>query len=155
MFNAQNCKKRRNGDRPSISLANFTTTSCLDVNDPSWINLTSHIQTNLQQIDPNNIFLSDENILSLPGLQTNLQHLDDVFSGYDVRVIVTYRRYYDWITSIYNQNSKFNTVNVTVPGEGGPTQPQKFIVPFPTFYQKHFIPHPPSSVLTKFTIDMI
>ena len=155
MFNAQNCKKRRNGDRPSISLANFTTISCLDVNDPSWINLTSHIQTNLQQIDPNNIFLSDENILSLPGLQTNLQHLDDVFSGYDERVIVTYRRYYDWITSIYNQNSKFNTVNVTVPGEGGPTQPQKFIVPFPTFYQKHFIPHPPSSLLTKFTIDMI
>ena len=129
------------------------------MNDPSWMNFTNHIQENLSSRPRTNILVSDENILSLPGLQTNLRHLHDAFDGYDVRVIVTYRRYYDWISSIYNQNSKLNAVNTNSSATGTTSRPQqqqqKYIVPFPKFYQKHFLPHPPSSVLTKSTVDTI
>ena len=95
------------------TLDDFMTTSCFDANvEPAWTRFQNEMKYQSDELG-NSIFLSEENIYGCPGFEINVKRLADTFHLYStnfkqVNVVVTYRRYFEWILSLYNQENKLS-----------------------------------------------
>lgn len=62
-----------------------------------------------------NIVLSSEEAAYRIKTSTNYNKLQKLTNGWDVRVVVTYRRYFDWLLSDYDQNcNRFRGINLNI-----------------------------------------
>ena len=118
------CKQqfRNNNDNTSLSNEKYDDATCFDdTTEPAWLTFQNSVRRNLQL--GNSIFWSEENIYGSPGFETNIRRLASTFlppsttgtteqqeqqQQHEVKVVVTYRRYYQWIVSLYNQENKLS-----------------------------------------------
>ena len=112
------CKLKFRNTTTTFSPDEYNNATCFDdTTEPAWITFQNDVRRNLQL--GNSIFWSEENIYGSPGFETNARRLAAAFQfpsppeqqllqppQPQVNVVVTYRRYFEWILSLYNQENK-------------------------------------------------
>eukprot|EP00814_Leptocylindrus_danicus_P003995 CAMPEP_0116027288 /NCGR_PEP_ID=MMETSP0321-20121206/14527_1 /TAXON_ID=163516 /ORGANISM="Leptocylindrus danicus var. danicus, Strain B650" /LENGTH=497 /DNA_ID=CAMNT_0003500589 /DNA_START=18 /DNA_END=1508 /DNA_ORIENTATION=+ len=91
------------------------------------------------------VFMSDEGLIgrALYDDSEVLQLLSDALQGWRVKVVINYRRYYEWIASYYNTHFKYNGHLSSLykdwpEDDGSGTGGGGLVIPtFPEFYHEH------------------
>ena len=97
---------------------------CTNETTNLWIEFVQSIQTFRK--NGQNIIISDEAIPHVVTKSQDIQQMIDAFDGYNIRIVMSYRRYYEWIISEYNQQYKESYAHI--------------IQPFVTWYRQQQVP---------------
>ena len=86
---------------------------CTNETTNLWMEFVQSIQT--LRKNGQNIIVSDEAIPHVVIRSQDMQQMMDAFDGYNIRIIMAYRRYYEWIISEYNQQYKESYTHIIQP----------------------------------------